>query len=157
MNISLNAFAMATTPEPMGSGGARQPPPLSSDSAGGPSPSGFDALMEAKTPPAEGLRSVPQPAPAGGPLAAVHGLSPDAQAARSLGDIILGGLQTVSSDMQRTWDAAGAAVGASPEQLTPQTLLKLQIEMSSMTMQYELVNKAVTRSTQNIDQLVKLQ
>ena len=38
-----------------------------------------------------------------------------------------------------------------------QDLLKLQLQLVQVSVQYDLVGKAVSRSTQNFDQLVRIQ
>jgi type III secretion protein I len=105
----------------------------------------FSELMDAPTDAVDGVdakSAVEAAAPVTGP--------------RTLGDNILGGLQHVSSDLQQTWHALGDALSGSAP-LHVQDLMKMQLQLSTMGVQYELVSKAVTRSTQNIDQLVKLQ
>jgi type III secretion protein I len=76
---------------------------------------------------------------------------------RTLGDNILGGLHRLSTDLQQTWKSMGAALGGTAAAPNMRDLLKVQMNLASMSVQYELVSKAVSRATQNIDQLVKLQ
>ena len=96
------------------------------------------------------------PDAAAGPQAtgAVEAVQPPAQG--TLGDNILGGLQSLSTELRGTWDNLGAALNGT-KTLAMQDLIKMQMGLSTMSVQYELVGKAVSRSTQNIDQLVKLQ
>jgi type III secretion protein I len=77
-------------------------------------------------------------------------------ASRTLGDNILGGLQHLSSDLKQTWRRVGEALDGGSS-LRAQDLLRMQVGLAEMSVQYELVSKAVSRTTQNIDQLVKLQ
>jgi type III secretion protein I len=75
---------------------------------------------------------------------------------RTLGDQILGGLHHVSGELQQTWQSVGHALHGSAA-LAVRDMLLVQRDLAMMSVQYELVGKAVSRSTQNIDQLVKLQ
>ncbi|MDH5857333.1 type III secretion system inner rod subunit SctI [Lampropedia aestuarii] len=72
------------------------------------------------------------------------------------GDRILSGMQGVSSDFHGQWDSVRQAL-ASPRAIEPREMLQLQMQMHHMSIQSELVGKLVSRSTQNIDQLVRLQ
>lgn len=95
-------------------------------------------------------------------------LTPTAQAAQAmmqttsakpsntLGDAILSGLQNMSNDFQQSWKAVSATLDANGP-LTNTELLKLQMGVTQLSIQYDLVGKAISRSTQNIDQLVKMQ
>ena len=73
----------------------------------------------------------------------------------TMGDAILSGLRSVSDDMSSKWSAVSRALDAPNLQVAQ--MLKLQLTISQMSVQYDLVGKAISRSTQNIDQLVKLQ
>jgi type III secretion protein I len=101
----------------------------------------FAALMEARVND-DGTAAVQSAAPAEG---------------RTLGDNILGGLQRLSTDLQHTWTNVGDALSRMGPQPSVHDMLAVQMHLSTMSVQYELVSKAVSRSTQNIDQLVKLQ
>jgi type III secretion protein I len=73
----------------------------------------------------------------------------------TIGDAILSGLRGVSMDMGSKWSAVSHALDVPDLHTTD--LLRLQLTISQMSVQYDLVGKAISRSTQNIDQLVKLQ
>lgn len=77
-------------------------------------------------------------------------------AATTWGDRILSGMQGVSSDFHGQWDSVRQAL-ASPRPLESREMLSLQLQMNQMSIQSELVGKLISRSTQNIDQLVRLQ
>lgn len=107
----------------------------------------FSDLMDASEPP--------------GPeeVGAVQSVDPSASASaspRTLGDNILNGLNHVATDLQGTWRNVQASLSARAG-VGFQELLRTQLAVSTMGMQYELVTKAVSRSTQNLEQLVKLQ
>lgn len=73
----------------------------------------------------------------------------------TLGDAILNGLRGVSQDMSAKWSAVSAALESPSVEMV--SMLKLQLTVAQMSVQYELVGKAISKSTQNLDQLVKLQ
>lgn len=75
---------------------------------------------------------------------------------RTLGDSILAGMQNLSSEFQQSWKTVNAALDAG-SLMTMSDMLKLQMGIVQMSIQYDLVGKAISRSTQNIDQLVKMQ
>ncbi|GAB1387136.1 hypothetical protein MASR1M59_22840 [Melaminivora sp.] len=102
------------------------------------------------------------------PLAPAAGLSAPAAAApaqaagipavnASVGERILSGMQNVSGDMRTAWGDISQMLQAGERQVGIQDMLRLQMNLMQVTMQYELVGKAVSRSGQNIDHLVRLQ
>lgn len=74
----------------------------------------------------------------------------------SLGDRVLNGMQSVSGEFQNIWQSVSNTL-ASAEPLDTRAMLKLQLQLSQVSVQYELLGKVVGRSTQNIDQLVRIQ
>lgn len=82
--------------------------------------------------------------------------APAVQGPRTLGDQVLAGMQNLSEDFQQSWKSVSAAL-ESGSAMTTSDMLKLQMGLTQMSIQYELVGKAISRSTQNLDQLVKLQ
>lgn len=108
-------------------------------------------------------------APAGEPavVAAVSGTAPadvSATAAvtplstrgMTLGETVLQGMQNVSTDLQKSWSTVGQVLEGSTS-LSVSDLLKVQMGLIQTSVQFEFMGKVVGRSTQNIDQLVKLQ
>lgn len=83
-------------------------------------------------------------------------LAPASGEAPSWGDRILSGMQGVSNDFHSQWDSVRQTL-ASPRPLESREMLQMQLQMHHMSIQSELVGKLVSRSTQNIDQLVRLQ
>ena len=75
----------------------------------------------------------------------------------SVGDRILAGMQSVSGEFQSAWKSVSASLDANAETMGMQDLLKLQMHLVQVSVQYDLVGKAVSRSTQNFDQLVRVQ
>ena len=117
-----------------------------------PSPGGVDGGAAARF-----TELMESPGAAAGVTPAAEAVEGATAAARTLGDNILNGLQRMSSEMQQTWSNVGAALGGAGQNLGMRDMLRMQLGLSTMSIQYELVGKAVSRSTQNIDQLVKLQ
>ena len=74
----------------------------------------------------------------------------------SLGDRILNGLSGASSDFQQSLGKVRGVLDAG-NQMSPTDLLKLQLNLTQVSIQYDLIGKAISRTTQNIDQMVKIQ
>ena len=75
---------------------------------------------------------------------------------QTVGERILGGLSSLSADFQHNWKSVAAAMDGK-SMTTTADMLNLQINLTQMAVQYDLFGKAISRSTQNIDQLVKMQ
>lgn len=126
----------------------------------GASPASADALAAAQFSQLMGAQSAPASASAiDSPALQNNGvLAPNGPSgqAPTLGESILGGVSNLSEQFQQSWRSVHSALEGG--QLMPAgDLLKLQMGLTQMAIQYELVGKAVGRSTQNIDQLVKMQ
>ena len=106
----------------------------------------FNAIMQSGQTPA----AVALPASPASPI------PPPTGAEMTMGERILNGLSGLSSDFQKSWQNVNAVLEGSDKASTAD-LLKLQLNLTQMSVQYDLVGKVVSRSTQNIDQLVKLQ
>ncbi len=109
----------------------------------------FAALMQAPPPSAA--------SPADTVAAAMASGTGQPPGPSSVGDRILAGMQGVSSEFQSAWKSVAASLDAGPETMGMQDLLKLQLQLVQVSVQYDLVGKAVSRSTQNFDQLVRVQ
>lgn len=96
------------------------------------------------------------PTPVADPAAADAGVRGVASQDRSMGDNILSGMQGLSNDFQQSVKAVSSVLtdGAN---LNVAELLRVQVGLMQISVQYELVGKAVSRATQNLDQLVKVQ
>lgn len=95
------------------------------------------------------------PAPEVAALSAASGAGPAGPA--SVGERILSGMHGVAGDMQTAWGNISDMLRAGEHQVGVQDMLRLQMNLMQVTMQYELVGKAVSRTGQNIDHLVRLQ
>ena len=74
----------------------------------------------------------------------------------SIGDRILSGMQGLSNEVQQSWATVKNALD-NTSNMTTADMLKLQMGLTQMSIQYDLVGKAISRSTQNLDQLLKMQ
>ena len=103
----------------------------------------FSEIMNAQpTPVAEAVEAAyPMVAPTG---------------SRTLGDTILSGMQGLSTEFQQSWKTVNAVLDGGAA-MTTYDMLKLQMGLTQMSIQYDRVGKAISRSTQNLDQLVKMQ
>ncbi len=77
-------------------------------------------------------------------------------AAPTLGSQILNGLRSGVAGFSDKWTGMAARLNAVAEQPELGNLLRLQADMLQLSVQYEVVGKAVTRSTQNLDTLVRM-
>ena len=94
--------------------------------------------------------------PAALPEAAVAPPAPTGPAATP-GDSILEGMKNIGSDFRETWSAMKAAIARPMEQVTLADMLRMQMQMLQLSVQVEMAGKAISKATQNIDQLTKLQ
>lgn len=76
-------------------------------------------------------------------------------APRTLGDAILQGLQTASTDITNAWRATGEVLNK-PD-ITVSDMLRVQTMLLQSSVQYELVGKAVSKSTQSLENILKTQ
>lgn len=74
-----------------------------------------------------------------------------------MGERILTGMQSASGDMQSSWKNIAGVLEGGDRNVNMQDMLRMQMNLMQVTMQYELVGKAVSRAGQNIDHLVRLQ
>jgi len=78
-----------------------------------------------------------------------------AAAPRTLGDAILQGLQSASNDITNAWRATGEVLNK-PD-ITVSDMLRVQTMLLQSSVQYELVGKAVSKSTQSLENILKTQ
>lgn len=74
----------------------------------------------------------------------------------SLGDRMLASLQGASDDFKSVWSQAEARL-KSDQTLQMQEMMAMQLQVTQMAVGYDLIGKIVSRSTQNFDQLVRVQ
>jgi type III secretion protein I len=74
--------------------------------------------------------------------------------ATNLGDRILSGLESLKGGYDQQFGQVQQALdGADP--LDVQAMMKLQLDLAKLSLQGELMNKTVSKSTQNLDTLLK--
>jgi len=98
--------------------------------------------------------NAPQAAPAVAPVEAAQNVRA-ADGPRNLGNAILDGLEAASRDVSQRWPAAAQAI-EKPE-IGVADLLRLQLNVVQGSLQWELVTKAVGKSAQNLEQIIKAQ
>jgi type III secretion system YscI/HrpB-like protein len=109
----------------------------------------FSSLMSAP--------SVSEPAATASVAASVQTTNmPSPVHGQTLGDTVLQGMQKVSTDMQHSWATVGQVLDGKSS-LSVSDLLKVQMELIQTSLQFDFLGKVVGRTTQNVDQLVKLQ
>lgn len=106
----------------------------------------FAELMAAAPPPPVA------PAPMAASIAGAYPLRP-----ATLGDQVLGSLQRVQNDWHGKLEAVGRMMEPGAPAPGVSELLRMQLGMAHMSVQLEVVGKTIARSTQNIDQLVRMQ
>ncbi|MGE0329468.1 MAG: type III secretion system inner rod subunit SctI [Ramlibacter sp.] len=77
-------------------------------------------------------------------------------ARHGIGDNILNGIKSLSGELEQKWGSLHKDIGISGN-MTSADMLRMQMQLCSMTMQFDLVSKGVSKTTQNIEQLVKMQ
>lgn len=76
----------------------------------------------------------------------------------SVGDRILQGMENVSQTFRNSWEGVNKLLDTTHADTgNVQDMLKLQMQLTQVAFEYDLVGKLVSRSTQNIDQLVRVQ
>ncbi|MDQ8033443.1 EscI/YscI/HrpB family type III secretion system inner rod protein [Bordetella genomosp. 1] len=89
-------------------------------------------------------------------LQAAFAAPADGAAPATLGSQILSGLQSTTGDFSQKWQGIAANLDRLGAQSSLSDMLRLQGELLQVSVQYELVGKAVARTTQNIDTLVRM-
>lgn len=75
----------------------------------------------------------------------------------SLGDSILRGLEKVRSGLNANWTSAASLLDPHEGPTSTLRVLQFQASMLNVGFQYQMVGGVVTKTAQNIDQLVKMQ
>jgi len=76
--------------------------------------------------------------------------------APTLGNQILSSLRSTASDFSQKWQNIAVGLDKTITQPNIADMLRVQSELVQVSVQYELVGKAVSRTTQNIDAMVKM-
>jgi len=91
------------------------------------------------------------------PVGAVQQLDGSTSITRTMGDIILAKLDSVGSKFTTAVEKVHHRLETLPQTLSLPELLKLQIEVATVSLEVELVGKGVSKAVQHVDQLSKLQ
>jgi hypothetical protein len=75
----------------------------------------------------------------------------------SLGDKLLTGMAGMGSEFKHSWREVSSVVEAPGTDVSLQDLMRVQLHLVRVAVQYEAMGKAIGKSTQNIDQLVRMQ
>ncbi len=74
----------------------------------------------------------------------------------TLGNQILASLRNTTTEYSEKWQNISGRLDAMSSQPAIADMLRLQADLVQVSVQYELVGKAVSRTTQNIDSLVRM-
>ncbi|MGE8658753.1 MAG: type III secretion system inner rod subunit SctI [Achromobacter sp.] len=97
------------------------------------------------------------PALSGVHAALQSAFTPAADAApATLGNQILASLRSTTSEYSEKWQNISGRLDAMSSAPAIADMLRLQADLVQVSVQYELVGKAVSRTTQNIDSLVRM-
>lgn len=108
----------------------------------------FNDIMNAATPVQAATHSLPTGLPISGMTSVTE--------PSGLGNKILEGLQSVSSDYSKKWRNIKTDVDEMARQPSAAAMLSVQLGVLEASVLYELVGKGITRSTQNIDTMVRM-
>ncbi|EHK65674.1 type III secretion system inner rod subunit SctI [Achromobacter arsenitoxydans] len=113
----------------------------------------FNAIMNApaiepgsETPALTGLQAALQTAFA----------APVDAAPQTLGNQILSSLRSTTTEYADKWQGISGRLDALAAQPTVADMMRLQADLLHVSVNYEMVSKAVSRTTQNIDSLVRM-
>ena len=73
------------------------------------------------------------------------------------GDSILNGMSSLGTEFRDAWATMQQALARSSGEMTVAEMLRMQMNMVQLSVQVEMVGKTISKATQNIDQLTKLQ
>lgn len=76
---------------------------------------------------------------------------------KSLGDVLLKRLDVVGNNFTKNIQRTHQILDTLPADLRVQDMMRLQLEMASISLEVELVGKGVQKAVQHVDQLTKLQ
>jgi hypothetical protein len=76
---------------------------------------------------------------------------------KSMGDILLKRLDVVGNNFTKNIQRTHQILETLPADLRVQDMMRLQLEMASISLEVELVGKGVQKAVQHVDQLTKLQ
>ena len=90
------------------------------------------------------------------PAGAHVGLTASVAEPAGPGNSILAGLQSVPAEYSNKWRSVKSSLDEMSRNPSAGTMLAVQMGLLEMSVLYELVGKGISRSTQNIDTLVRM-
>ena len=75
----------------------------------------------------------------------------------TVGDAVLDSFQRLSSDFEKSFENFSAAMDFKNKQIGIAELMQTQVSVLRFSIEYELISKAMTKTAQNFDQLVRIQ
>ncbi|QVQ24860.1 type III secretion system inner rod subunit SctI [Achromobacter deleyi] len=109
----------------------------------------FNAVMNAP--------EVDAPALTGLQAALQTAFAPPVDAApQTLGNQILASLRSTTTEYSEKWQGISGRLDAMAAQPSVADMMRLQADLLHVSVNYEMVSKAVSRTTQNIDSLVRM-
>ncbi len=89
-----------------------------------------------------------------------HELIPPAQeptGTKVIGEVIMAKLDAIGTEYKTNVNLAYQAIEKSPQQISLQEMMKLQLDMAVVMLEVEVVGKGVQKAVQHVDTLAKLQ
>lgn len=77
--------------------------------------------------------------------------------ADGLGDKVLARMSTMGDEFKKTWEQVADVVAGPDNSLSMQDMLKAQMHLVKVATEYEMIGKAIGKSTQNVDQMIRMQ
>lgn len=76
---------------------------------------------------------------------------------KNLGDVLLKRLDVIGNNFTKNIEKTHRLLDTLPSDLRVQDVMRLQLEMSAISLEVELVGKGVQKAVQHVEQLTKLQ
>lgn len=74
-----------------------------------------------------------------------------------IGEVIMARLDAIGTEYKTNVNLAYKAIEKSPQQISLQEMMKLQLDMAVVALEIEVVGKGVQKAVQHVDTLAKLQ
>ena len=91
------------------------------------------------------------------PVLSVPQMDGTTSVTRTMGEVIIAHLDNVGSNFTTQLDKFHTLVNKVPTQLNLPVMIDMQIQMAGISLQVDLIGKCVSKGTQDVDQLCKLQ
>jgi hypothetical protein len=91
------------------------------------------------------------------PVSSVPLMDGSTSVTRTMGDVIIAHLDSVGSNFTSHLDKFHNLVHKVPNELNLPVFIEMQVQMAAISLHVELIGKCVSKGTQDVDQLCKLQ